>query len=158
MYFGKFVSSIIAICLIAVSSIVFSSCRMSSSDESKVAEAAEKFGNHFFNYELEKASAQTTSDSRKWIMFFASNIDTATIDMINSKAETASINIDNIEMHSETEATAHITVRNFVWNSSIESRPEIIEEARFALQAVKEAGIWRIRMDSLRRNETQSRD
>lgn len=154
MYLERFLRLIFAVSIAAACC----SCTIYSSDSEQAAETAEDFGNHFFNYEFSEAARLVTNDSRRWINFFATNIDTATVNLIREQDEAAAVSVDNVELHTDTSATAHVTVTNFVWNSEIDSRPEVIAKATFTLPMVKTGGKWSVRMDNLRQNGTQSRD
>ena len=114
-----------------------------------MAETAEDFGNHLFNYELRDAAAMTTDDSRKWIELLASNADTDVVAMIRNQDEAATVRIDNITMYTDTTAVVEMTASNFVWAKDIDDAPEVVDGMKFTFGMVKRGKKWLVRMDSL---------
>lgn len=149
MYFKDFrKSGIIFFTYIAITAML-SSCHLYSTEEEKIVETAEKFGNHLFNYELKEAAAMTTGDSRKWIVLLASNVDSATVAMIRNQDEAATVSVDNLSMLSDTTATVELIADNIVWAHDIEGTPEVKDGQSFSFHVVKRNGKWLVRMDSL---------
>lgn len=160
MYLGSFMRTSITILIIAASSVACVSCSMTHDEKNtkQIDTVAKEFGSHYFNYELKEAKALTTTDSQQWIDFFASNIDSTTVDIIRQQEKCATVSIDDIQLHTPDDATVYITVNNFVWQSSIEESPKITEEGHFILHLKKEAQQWRVKMDNLRQSGKQNRD
>ena len=158
MYCEKYVRYVICSFIFVTATLATIGC-VESDEEEQAAKTAIEFADHFFNYELKEAASLATDDSQKWINFFASNVDEATINLIRNQQENATITIDDITINTPTMATATITANNFVWSmGGIKDSAIVIEKARFTLYLRKENEKWRIRMDSLPQSERQSRD
>ena len=149
MYFGVFRKSVTAFFAFTAMTAAMCSCHFYSSEEGEVAETAEKFGNHLFNYELKEASGMTTADSRKWIELLASNVDDATVELIRNQDEAATVSVGDISMDSDTTAVVELTASNFVWANSIDEHPAVIDRMTFQLGMVKRNKKWVVRMDNL---------
>lgn len=149
MYFCVFRKLSTAFFTVAVIAMAVCSCHLHSSEEGRVAETAEEFGNHLFNYELKDAAAMTTDDSRKWIELLASNADTDVVAMIRNQDEAATVRIDNITMYTDTTAVVEMTASNFVWAKDIDDAPEVVDGMKFTFVMVKHGKKWLVRMDSL---------
>lgn len=157
MYCEKIVRFVICGFIFVAVTVAFIGCT-ESTEEKQVAKTALKFADYLFNYELKEAASLATGDSQGWISFLASNVDEATINLIRSQQEDATVSVDDVTISTSTIATATITVSNFVWNSGAEGEPSVEKEARFTLHLRKEKGEWRVRMDSLPQNEKQNHD
>lgn len=149
MYFCVFRKSVTAFFTVAVIAMAVCSCHLHSSEEGRVAETAEEFGNHFFNYELKEAAAMVTDDSRKWIVLLASNVDSATVAMIRNQDEAATVSVDNITMTSDTTATVELTANNYVLAKMIDEQPIVNSGMKVSFVMVKRGKRWLVRMDSL---------
>lgn len=157
MYFGKFIR-LAAVVLTFQFIVTACSDNKESSDEEQIENVACEFGNHLFNYELKDAAKLTEPGSRRWISLFASNIDEETIKMVRNQEDAATVDVDSITFMSDTTATAHITVSNFIWTAGMEEKPAVAENGAFSLPMIKQAGKWLVRMGSLQQNGRQSRD
>lgn len=157
MYCEKYVRYVICSFVFVTAILATIGC-VESAEEEQAAKTATEFADHFFNYELKEAALLATDESQKWISFFASNVDEATIDLIRNQQEGATVNVDDVTINTSTMATATITVNNFVWSNGIENSPVVVKEARFTLYLRKENEKWFVRMDSLPQSERQSRD
>lgn len=149
MYFGVFRKLATAFFAFAVMTAAVCSCTIHSSEEGKAMEAAEKFGNHLFNYELKEAAAMTTGDSRKWIELVASNVDTATVELLRNQDEAATTSVYKLTMTTDTTAIVELTVDNLVWTQDIDDVPAVVDGMRFTFGMVRRNGEWVIRMDNL---------
>lgn len=149
MYFRVFRKSGIIFFTFTAITAALCSCHFYSTEEEKIAETAEAFGNHLFNYELKEAAAMTTNDGRKWIMLLASNVDSATVSTIRNQDEAATVDVVNLSITSDTTATVELTASNFVWAKDLEVNPEVTDEMRFFFNMVKRGNKWLIRMDNL---------
>lgn len=114
-----------------------------------MAETAEEFGNHFFNYELKEAAAMVTDDSRKWIELVASNVDTAVVEAIRNQDKAATVSVDNITMTSDTTATVELTANNYVLAKMIDEQPIVNSGMKVSFVMVKRGKRWLVKMDSL---------
>ena len=157
MYCEKYVRYVICSFVFVTAMLAMIGCA-ESAEEEQAAKTATEFADHFFNYELKEAASLATDDSQKWISFFASNVDEATINLIRNQQEGATVNVDDVTINTSTMATATITVNNFVWSNGMENSPVVVKEARFTLYLRKENETWLVRMDSLPQSERQSRD
>lgn len=149
MYFCVFRKLSTTFFAVAATAMTVYSCHSYSSEEGRVAETAEDFGNHLFNYELKDAAAMTTDDSRKWIELLASNVDDATVELIRNQDEAATVSIGNITMSTDTTAIVEMTANNFVWANAIDDAPEVVDGMKFTLGMVKRNKKWLVRMDNL---------
>ena len=157
MYCEKYVRYVICSFVFVTAILATIGC-VESAEEEQAAKTATEFADHFFNYELKEAASLATDDSQKWISFFASNVEEATINLIRNQQEGATVNLDDVTINTSTMATATITVNNFVWSNGIENSPIVVKEARYTLYLRKENEKWLVRMDSLPQSERQSHD
>ena len=82
-----------AILLLTFTLSIFTNC---NNNKTKQREAIQHFADAYFNYQLDDALSLVTEDSRQWIEFLASNIDSADVRLLREISEGATCEIEEI--------------------------------------------------------------
>ncbi len=128
----------IFICLAAILA-----CCSKSSDEEQLESAVSDFATAYFNYDLHKASTLCTQESKKHILFTASNIHENDIEILRSQEKGASVSIRNIVVSKDkTTGTAEIEVSDFMELDTIGRPGHITDKATFVLSFRKHGDSW----------------
>lgn len=148
----------IAACLSAFVCLFAACDRSSEAVKDAITQDVICFAEPYFNYQFNNAVAFCTPESRKWLVFAASNVTEADLDVLRQQAEGAEVEVSSIEITTDTTAMAGVDVSNFLLADSI-GRPARIEaEGRFILPVVLRGGRWLVRMEGLPQSERQGRD
>ena len=119
----------------------------------------DSFATHYFNYQFEDALRFCTPESERWLVYAASNVHQADIDILKKLSQGAEIEIQDIDIEAgDTTATVRIVVRNFLRMDTIGTQGHMTKEATFVLPATYMDKHWKIRMEGLLRSERKSRD
>lgn len=140
------------LCAFVLAVTLLSSCGESKT-ERQLADTIDSFAVNYFNCRYKEALPFVTSGSRKWIWYAAtqmhqSDVNTLRVQEEGASCETESISIDN----GDTTASATINAFNFYKTDTIGRRGHFVDKASFNIQAVKEGGKWKIRMEGLPQN------
>lgn len=146
---------------LAIVALCVFTCACTSEKEQEKREAvnnaAEKFANLYFNYQLNEVMPLTTADSHKWLRFAASNITQADIDMLRTM-ESADCSVKGITYSSDSTAVVKVEVRNVLLPDTLGAKPHITPKALFRLALVNRSKKWLVKMEGPLRSERQSRD
>lgn len=128
-------------------------------DTEQLDKEVKAFSEAYFNYKFSKAEKHCTGDSRKWLVYAASNIHDADIDMLRGMSEGASVDINDYKFNDDdTTGYAMITVHNYLRLDTIGNAGRVIKKADFKLPIVLRHDKWMIKMACLPRSEKQSHD
>lgn len=156
----KNISITITIFVVIISLHISYSCSdgIHTEEIDKATNVVDSFAGHYFNLELKASQSFCTPESNLWLSFLASNISQEDIDVINEQEEPANTDIDNIELTSDTSATATCTAKNFLKLDTLGRTGRIIDEEKYMINLVKRNGKWLVKMEGLLQSEKQSHD
>lgn len=136
----------------ALAGVLLSSCGESKTEQ-QLADAVDSFAVNYFNCRYREAMPFATADSKKWLQFAASQMHQTDVDTLRAQDEGASCEIEDISIHDDdTTASTTVNVFNFYKTDTIGKVGRFIEKARFNLQATRQDGAWKVRMEGLPQN------
>lgn len=134
----KRITPIIYICL----GVIFTCCSKSNEEEQLEAAALE-FATAYFNYDLNKASTLCTPESRKHMLFIASNIHEGDIEILRSQDKGASVEIKSVTVGDvQTTGSVEFEVYDFMETDTIGRPGHITENSTFRLTFRKCGDTW----------------
>lgn len=98
-------------------------CCGERSDEDKVRNVAMSFSTAYYNWDFPAASKYASEDSRKWLCYLASQVDTTDIAVLRGKEKAAEVEILKVDIKGNGDATVTIAVSNYLSADSIGHRP-----------------------------------
>ena len=149
----------IAVAAILTSVYTLTGCQSHQGDEDQLENDIDSFATYYFNWQFPKTQKYCTQSSEPWLRYAASNVHQADVDLLRTKAEDATVEINDIDFgDDEVSAIADITVRNFLQMDSIGEEAHLVEEADFLLPMCMENGVWKVRMASLPQSGKRNHD
>ena len=149
----------IAVAAILASAYTLTGCQSHQGDENQLENDIDSFATYYFNWQFPKTQKYCTQSSEPWLRYAASNVHQADVDLLRTKAEDATVEINDIDFgDDEVSAIADITVRNFLQMDSIGEEAHLVEEADFLLPMCMEEGVWKVRMASLPQSGKKNHD
>jgi|SRR5574344_189205 hypothetical protein len=143
---------------IAILSMIFGCGKLHTSDK-QLNDEVNAFATSYFNYDFHGALSHCTPESRKWIVYAASNIHDADIDVLRNAKEGASVEIkDYVFDDNDSTGYALVTVNNYMRMDTIGKACQLISKSDFRLPIVMRNNKWTIKMEGLPRSERQSHD
>ena len=140
----------IAVAAILASAYTLTGCQSHQGDEDQLENDIDSFATYYFNWQFPKTLKYCTQSSEPWLRYAASNVHQADVDLLRTKAEAATIEINDIDFSDDgANATVSITAYNFLQMDSIGQDPQLIEQADFQLPMCMEKGLWKIKLDKL---------
>lgn len=133
---------------VAVAMILLIACSSSSDVDESIRKNAVAFADSYFNLDFHAALDLSTSESRKWICYVASNVSEADLEVLRSYGHAATVNIDRVDVLGDTTAVAKLSVGGFLCTDSIGRPGHIVDEATFSLSMVRRGDRWLVRMAS----------
>ena len=125
--------------IVAVTTTMMMAC--ACEEYEVVANSAKDFAQHYFNFRLKQAATLCTQESKKWIEFRATNITQEDLDVLNSQTDTAVCDIEESEVNGS-EATALVSVSNFLLCDSIDKSGHMCVQRNFKLSLRKTGDRW----------------
>ena len=136
-----------AILLLTFTLSIFTNC---NNNKTKQREAIQHFADAYFNYQLDDALSLVTEDSRQWIEFLASNIDSADVRLLREMSEGAICEIEEIRNgDNDSVVIASIIVRNALLKDSISSQAHVVDERKTVIAFVQRGEQWFARLSCL---------
>ena len=136
-----------AILLLTFTLSIFTNC---NNNKTKQREAIQHFADAYFNYQLDDALSLVTEDSRQWIEFLASNIDSADVRLLREMSEGATCEIEEIRNgDNDSVVIASIIVRNALLKDSIGSQTHVVDERKTVIAFVQRGEQWFARLSCL---------
>ena len=149
----------IAVAAILASAYTLTGCQSHQGDEDQLENDIDSFATYYFNWQFPKTLKYCTQSSEPWLRYAASNVHQADVDLLRTKAEDATVEINDIDFgDDEVSAIADITVRNFLQMDSIGEEAHLVEQADFLLPMCMENGVWKVRMASLPQSGKKNHD
>lgn len=138
----------------AIACLVMACGGASRDEKEKIEHEIQGFSEAYFNFRLHDAAGYCTADSKKWIMYFASNITEHDLETLRSKESDATVRVTDIRFNeADSTGTACITVSNAMILDSIGKPGRVADEAEYKLNFVCNNGRYRVRMAGPLRNE-----
>lgn len=136
-----------AILLLTFTLSIFTNC---NNNKTKQREAIQHFADAYFNYQLDDALSLVTEDSRQWIEFLASNIDSADVRLLREMSEGATCEIEEIRNgDNDSVVIASIIVINALLKDSIGSQAHVVDERKTVIAFVQRGDQWFARLSCL---------
>ena len=136
-----------AILLLTFTLSIFTNC---NNNKTKQREAIQHFADAYFNYQLDDALSLVTEDSRQWIEFLASNIDSADVRLLREMSEGATCEIEEIRNgDNDSVVIASIIVRNALLKDSIGLQAHVVDERKTVIAFVQRGEQWIARLSCL---------
>ena len=136
-----------AILLLTFTLSIFTNC---NNNKTKQRETIQHFADAYFNYQLDDALSLVTEDSRQWIEFLASNIDSADVRLLREMSEGATCEIEEIRNgDNDSVVIASIIVRNALLKDSIGSQAHVVDERKTVIAFVQRGEQWFARLSRL---------
>ena len=112
----KTISSMaIAVAAILTSVYTLTGCQSHQGDENQLENDIDSFATYYFNWQFPKTLKYCTQSSEPWLRYAASNVHQADVDLLRTKAEDATVEINDIDFSDDgANATVSITVHNFL--------------------------------------------
>jgi hypothetical protein len=132
-------------------SLLWACERHHEGDEEQLTETVNLFTTAYFNWHFQEALKNVDDDSRRWLVYAATNVHQADIDSLRAMKMGASHEIDDVDYTSDTTAVAFVTVSNFLAMDTIGTSGHVVEKAKFALPLTYEKGKWQVSLRELPR-------
>jgi hypothetical protein len=146
-------------CLTLLSVLLLTACGGSrDGSEDQLQETVDSFAVSYLNYDFNTARRFCTDDSEKWLQFAASNVLQEDVDILRQQEEPATVDVDEWDYTSDSTASVHVCVHNYLRMDSIGKAGRMTDEGRYVLNAVLHQGKWLIRMADLPRSGKRSHD
>lgn len=140
--------NILGICFLSVLlSMAIISCGDKGHDDPKTV--VESFSTAYFNWRFKDAELCVTTQSRKWLAFAASQVDSDDVDSLRAMEFAASVEIEDINEIDDTTAQATVTVKNFLTLDSIGAHPHTEAERQFKIPVSLVGKYWKVKLTRL---------
>ena len=143
--------------LVLALSLLLAACDMMQNDDNEATSTAVQWGEAFFNCDYHAAEALCTPESRRWLLFAASNTTQQDLDLLKQHAAQVEAT-DFFPEANDTLRVVELVVCNSVKPTVAGEEPSQIDKAVFHTTVVKRNGSWLVRMASLPQSEKQSHD
>lgn len=138
----------VGICFLTmVVSMIIVSCGDNLHDDPRYV--VETFSNAYFNWRFKEAESCVTDESRKWLVFAASQVDSEDIDSLRAMEFAATAEVENIQEQDDTTALATVKVEGFLALDSIGKHPRIEAERTFQIPVSFDGKQWRVKLNHL---------
>ena len=107
------------------------------------------FSENYFNYNFNEASQHTTSESKLFLKWRASNVNEQEISAYNISKNVATLDMNRLsyEKVNDTTAIVHCVMLNSIQRDNLDSAPYISKQTNYALQLTKRNKKWLIKME-----------
>jgi hypothetical protein len=110
---------------------------------------AKGFSDTYFNWQYHRSVPYCTPESRQWLSYMASQVNSEDVEALRSAAEGASTEIaDMYYNESDTVASIVVTVRNYLEMDSLGKAGQHRNEARFSIPMVLRQGKWKVSLSA----------
>ena len=112
----------------------------------------------YFNYDFRRAQKYVTPESRKWLLFAATNVTQDDVDMLRAQDEGATVTVSNYEETDDSTALVTLHVQGSIICDTIGRPAHPSADATYTVTAVSRGGRMMVKMEGLPRSEKHSRD
>lgn len=145
--------------LIIAAMILLAACGRNSDNTENIKSDVGEFAKYLFNYDFHNAMKFCTPESRKWILYMASNINEDDLRILRSQENGATVEVSDISTNwTDSTGTATVKVNNFMQLDTIGHSGRILREGIFKFSFVHSGNRWTVRMEGLPRSEKSGRD
>lgn len=132
-------------CFIAMLiSMLIISCGNEADNEPRTV--VDSFACAYFNWRFKEAMPYVTFQSREWLRFAASQVDSDVIDSLRAMEFAASVEVVDIDVIGDSTALANILVKDFLVLDSIGKQPHKEAERNFKIPVSLEGNHWRVKL------------
>lgn len=139
--------SFVVYSLMMLFSMLLSSCGDGQHNDSRTV--VESFANAYFNWRFKEAESYVTYESRRWLAFAASQVDSEDIDSLRAMEFAATAEVEDIEEIDDTTSLATVNVMNFLVSDSIGEHPHMQAERKFQIPVAFDGKHWRVNLTQL---------
>lgn len=139
--------SFVVYSLMMLFSMLLSSCGDGQHNDSRTV--VESFANAYFNWRFKEAESYVTYESRRWLAFAASQVDSEDIDSLRAMEFAATAEVEDIEEIDDTTSLATVNVINFLVSDSIGEHPHMQAERKFQIPVAFDGKHWRVNLTQL---------
>ncbi len=144
--------------LLFATTIMLVGCSTEMDGDQQARDAAGAWADAYFNCDYKEAIEYVTEDSRKWLLFAASNTTEQELELLqNAGGATVEIE-DYFDEANDTMRLVTMTITNYFSPTTQLQTPTLAKEGTFKITVVKQHNQWLVRMVGLPQNEMQSRD
>ena len=93
----------IAVAAILTSVYTLTGCQSHQGDEDQLENDIDSFATYYFNWQFPKTLKYCTQSSESWLRYAASNVHQADVDLLRTKAEDATVEINDIDFRRRSE-------------------------------------------------------
>lgn len=109
----------------------------------------DSFAVAYFNWRFKDAEPYVTYQSRKWLRFAASQVDSEDVDSLRAMEFAAAAEVDDIVEIDDSTALANVTIKNFIVMDSIGMHPRKETERKFEIPVAMEGNYWKVKLTHL---------
>lgn len=131
-------------------------CDPTSADDQQAREAAEAWGDAYFNCDYHDAAAHATPDSRRWLVFAASNTTEQELHLLREAGGARVKASEHFSAANDTMRVVTLAVTKVL--TVRQHTAALLDDGEVSVTVVKRDGQWKVRMASLPQNEMRSRD
>ena len=146
-------STVCTVWILVLAALLAGGCRESS--ESRLRTEVDSFAVAYFNWNLERAAAFATEESRSWLAYAASQVHQEEVDLLRGMDEGAGCELGDISYPADSMALGEVRVRHFVGIDTLGRPGRLVEKAVYRLPAVFRGGRWRVHLSALPRAEKE---
>ena len=143
--------------LLFMGAILLAGCDGGMDGDQQAREAAGDWADAYFNCDFKDASEYVTPESKKWLLYAASNITAEELKQLQDAGGAKVTASEGFDEANDTMRLVTLNVTNSL-KSNGQGTTEIIKDATFKVEVVKRDAGWQVRMAGLPRSEKQSRD
>ncbi len=143
--------------LLFMGAILLAGCDGGMDGDQQAREAAGDWADAYFNCDFKDASEYVTPESKKWLLYAASNITAEELKQLQDAGGAKVTASEGFDEANDTMRLVTLNVTNSL-KSNGQGTTEIIKDATFKVEVVKRDAGWKVRMAGLPRSEKQSRD
>lgn len=138
---------IVSVVTLLSGATVVASCQ--SDAETQMQTCAKGFSDTYFNWQYHRSVPYCTSESRQWLSYMASQVNSEDVEALRSAAEGATTEIADMDYNeSDTVASVVVTVRNYLEMDSLGKAGQHRDEARFSIPMVMRQGKWKVSLSA----------
>lgn len=115
------------------------------------SEVADSFATAYFNWHLAQAMHYCEPESRIYLRYLASQVDSALVQQLRDMPSGAAVTVDMDKVSDEdTVAVATVSVQNRLRIDTIGRHGVVVPEAQYRLNLIKTNGHWMVRLNGLK--------
>lgn len=113
-------------------------------EKQAIEDTATQFAASYFGCHYDKAMKLCDEESRKWIVFTATNVTDRDLEILNSSSDEPCFNIKDINIDNDTAATVVVEANNYLNISAIDTVATMSKAGTYTLRLRHTADGWRV--------------